>query len=145
MEWICRDCGHVVSATDEVLAITIGWTALDGDTGVCPICSIGDRSVDSQTLGGEPARRRQITRRLVAATHARVAKARRPRWDQARVDAVAKRLGFVATGCLACGRAGDAECANCEGSGEVWRRGSITIGRADLLRLGMLPADRNEG
>jgi hypothetical protein len=39
MLWSCRDCGHEVAASDPVLATTIGWTDLDGDTGLCPICS----------------------------------------------------------------------------------------------------------
>ncbi len=39
MLWVCRECGSEVSAASDVLVATIGWTGLDGDSGVCSPCT----------------------------------------------------------------------------------------------------------
>src|SRR4051812_38450476 len=39
MLWICRECGTESSAEEVWLVAAIGWTGLDGDTGVCAPCS----------------------------------------------------------------------------------------------------------
>jgi hypothetical protein len=36
--WFCRECGAEVSSPEELLVVSIGWTALDGDSGICSPC-----------------------------------------------------------------------------------------------------------
>ena len=137
--WVCRDCGLEVEARDSVLVSTIGWTALDGDTGVCAPCS---RRAAATTTS---AVRRTLhcleaSERAVATSRARVEQARAARWDDAYVHQAAIRLGFVSRPCDACDGRRDESCRQCDGEGEVWRRGETMVSRATLLKLGMLPS-----
>jgi hypothetical protein len=63
--WICRDCGTEASAKDAALAIGIGWTALDGHTGLCPICSHPTTASRTTLLDRSRARIRQSRERVV--------------------------------------------------------------------------------
>jgi hypothetical protein len=64
MEWTCRECGNEVTADDVVLVVTIGWVALDGDTGVCPLC----KENGSDPLVPSPLGRIEASRRHIEAT-----------------------------------------------------------------------------
>jgi ribosomal protein L37AE/L43A len=77
MMWICRDCGNEVAGADAVLVTTIGWTALDGDTGRCPMCSHpGDREALHPLVASSEALERQA-RRAIEITKAMVERSRR--------------------------------------------------------------------
>src|SRR5438132_1402675 len=121
MLWICRDCGNEVAAIDSVLVATVGWTALDGDTGRCPICSEPRRSQTLYPRAAESAARRVRTESAIEISRAMVARARSRRLDDPVVEAAARHLGFTKAPCFACQGRGDTHCPNCEGVGDIWR------------------------
>jgi hypothetical protein len=85
MLWICRECGAEVAASDQILVVTIGWTALDGDTGVCSPCV--RRSKGDATTGNLFAQRTrrviETSERAVSLSRMRVERARRQSVDAA--------------------------------------------------------------
>jgi hypothetical protein len=138
--WVCRECGLEVEARDPVLVITIGWTGLDGDTGVCSPCKRRPPIALGKSARASAVRIEASTR-AVATSRARVRQALQPRWDQALVEQAATRLGFAPEDCRACvaDDAGGPTCPACEGAGEVYRRGDTTVSRWGLLKLSMWP------
>ncbi len=144
MLWICRECANEVEANDLVLATTIGWTALDGDTGVCPVCSQPSRTGTMYPRAAAAAIRRARANHAIEVSRAMVARARQTRWDEPFVKGAAERLGFKRVPCLACQGTADSHCPNCEGEGAIWRSHLTTISRNGLIRLAMWPAARKE-
>jgi hypothetical protein len=136
MLWNCRDCGNELRVDDPVLASAIGWTALDRNTGLCPLCSTSSYP-DARHPNGQ--RTHERSRRPLEISRSMVLRWEESRHDEA-VDALAQRLGFTETPCIACQGRGKARCPNCEGCGSVWRKGSTTVSRAILMRLAVLPA-----
>jgi hypothetical protein len=139
MLWICRDCGNGVFAANALLVTTMGWTALDGDTGMCPICSRPQEAADAGFFARSAAIRLERANRAIAVSRTLVERSRRPRWDEPLVVDAADRLGFDRVPCPACNGRGDLDCPNCEGHGDVWRSGVTTMARSGLLRLAMWP------
>lgn len=136
MLWICRECGHEVEAKDPVLVTTIGWTALDGDTGICAPCGVAPPPVHIAERVADLIERSD---RAIASTHARIAQSRRLPADEP-VDRAARRLGFAPATCPSCaGDGGDAgaSCAPCEGDGKLWQRGAVILTRTKLRQLAM--------
>ncbi len=81
MLWVCRDCGSEVSAASDVLVATIGWTGLDGDSGVCSPCSRRQRD-DPRTDNVVVLRSKesyQRTQRALAVTRLMIDRAARAR------------------------------------------------------------------
>jgi hypothetical protein len=142
MLWICRDCGNEVAANDAVLATTIGWTGLDGDTGVCPVCS-EPRTAGLSPRAAEAAIRRARTDRAIEISRAMRRRLELSRREAPILDESAARLGFTRIPCFACQETGDPHCPNCEGVGDVWRNGSTTVSRFGLLRVAMRPPGRS--
>lgn len=146
MLWMCRDCGLEVVAADPVLVTTIGWTGLDGDTGVCSICSgRGRRRSGVHPRTHETALRHERSDRAVAVSRALIERARRSKAGDAvldsRLDEAARRLGLQPTTCAACGGSGVPGCRACEGTGRVWCGQNTTIARSRLLYLATWPVD----
>ena len=70
MEWTCRECGMQVVASHEILVLTIGWTGLDGDTGVCTICDRRARTRLKHPQAQEMRDRCEASQRAIAISRA---------------------------------------------------------------------------
>lgn len=144
MVWVCRECGLEVEARDAVLVTTMGWTAVDGDRGVCPPCS--RREAETATTATpavhQTRQRLEASERAITMSRAGVGPARASRWDDRSVRDAATRLGFALRPCQACHGSPDARCTQCDGRGVVWQREDVTLSPTALLSSGMLPARR---
>lgn len=81
MLWVCRECGTEVSAASDVLVSSIGWTGLDGDTGLCSVCERKQREsarTDNVVLLRSKDKY-QRTQRALAVTRLMIDRARRER------------------------------------------------------------------
>jgi hypothetical protein len=128
-----------ISADDILVAAWIGWTALDGDTGICPPCggAAARESIGVRTR--EALIRQHRSGRAIMMSRIMIERARRRRWDETALEAAADRLGFSPEVCTECGPSPDRQCAICEGTGITWRRGAAIVTGSGLLRLGMAP------
>jgi hypothetical protein len=140
MLWICRECGVEAPCEDDVAATWLGWTALDGDTGVCPTCG------SSPVVNGGGIRTRQAAQqrqqrseRALALTRALVARSRGRVWDERMLEEEAERLGFSPHVCGTCRSSTEKRCTVCEGTGILWRRGTMLLSSSALVRLAMKP------
>jgi hypothetical protein len=137
-----RECGDEIAGDNVFDVAWSGWTALDGDTGVCPPCSGLTAKQGDGRLVDDTAHRLWRSHRAILTTRALVDRSRRPRWDESLIEAAADRLGFVPEICTACRPAPADSCPLCEGTSVVWRRGNETMSGGDLLRIAMWPPKR---
>lgn len=141
MVWICRDCGTESATSDPVVVTSLGWSGLDGDTGICPQCAATAITEAAHPRACSSAHRHEQSLRALALSRSMVERSRGPSWDDGQVERAARRLGFAEVPCFACGAVGDPHCPNCEGVGRVWRKGSTTLPKGGLMRLAMWPEE----
>lgn len=140
MLWICRECGVEAPCEDDVGATWLGWTGLDGDTGVCPTCGGGTVADVGGTRTGQAAQRRRLSERALALTRMRIARSRGRAWDESVLEEAAERLGFSPHVCASCRLSSEIRCDVCEGAGILWRRGTTLLCGSALVRLAMWPS-----
>jgi hypothetical protein len=139
VEWTCAQCRAVVVIGDADWLPPLGW--LVDDDGACLCRGCQQAAADAATLArgrdGSDAQGTGALDRL-----ARAIGGPRPRtdptrrlFDAKRGKATAIRLGFTAIPCDQCaGRA--AGCRRCDETGELWRRGDLTLSCSVVSRLG---------
>jgi hypothetical protein len=81
MLWVCRECGTEVSAASDVLVSSIGWTGLDGDTGLCSLCGRKQREAPrtDNVVVLRSKEKYERTQRALAVTRLMIDRARRER------------------------------------------------------------------